>query len=351
MGRENVFSVFGQITDFNIWGKAFTDEEVAKWMNCKMQEEGDLLGWSKATWKMFNVFSDIADKDDVCAMHKKIHLFGSLKKKDLQGTVEICEKVLGGKIAVGEDVNKLQNMVEIIEMLDKNTCGNNFYTGFTDEKEEGTYRNVITDEVMQWAPWQHSQPNNIGNEDCADYRIDNGKVYDISCQVNYCPICEIMDHVVFELSGFYTLRDLDRFYLFRNSLEFYGYGQTKMLFEKEDRKWRIIEQVHGKTLVELNKSDPIGRNEWFLPENGSLDLNLHLKVDMPGKFCCNNGLCIISELRCDGKQDCDDHSDEDECNIIIFPSHDYDKEQPPTQKEQVYMQLIRYLKKNKAKRT
>ena len=51
--------------------------------------------------------------------------------------------------------------------------------------------------------------------------------------------------------------------------------------------------------------------------NKTRTLFLHLAVDQPGHFCCNNGACIESDLVCDGSSDCDEQEDEENCQIPI----------------------------------
>ena len=59
---------------------------------------------------------------------------------------------------------------------------------------------------------------------------------------------------------------------------------------------------------------------------------MHLAVMQPGYFCCDDGLCIDSELRCDNNHHCDDHSDEEYCDIIQFPTYEYKVNMPPSQR-------------------
>ena len=69
----------------------------------------------------------------------------------------------------------------------------------------------------------------------------------------------------------------------------------------------------------------------FDEDNSWRKMNLHMLAE-EGEFCCKNGLCIDSERRCDDSIDCVDHSDEEDCNLVIFPTFKYNPEMPPAPK-------------------
>ena len=80
------------------------------------------------------------------------------------------------------------------------------------------------------------------------------------------------------------------------------------------------------TLVHMMNNDTVprfGKLRWTVlrgsvcnkDQNESLDLMLtrcHI-----GNFTCNNGQCIPFEKRCNGMNDCEDESDEEDCKILV----------------------------------
>ena len=54
-------------------------------------------------------------------------------------------------------------------------------------------------------------------------------------------------------------------------------------------------------------------------------------MEQPGHFCCDDGACVDSELVCNNFPDCEDRSDERDCELIIFPDYKYNKHHPPVQ--------------------
>ena len=59
------------------------------------------------------------------------------------------------------------------------------------------------------------------------------------------------------------------------------------------------------------------------------DKNLLFTQCKDHEFGCNSGLCIPLENRCDEVADCDDLSDESNCELVIVDFKRYRKEYPP----------------------
>ena len=102
---------------------------------------------------------------------------------------------------------------------------------------------------------------------------------------------------------------MDIFYLMKNSFEFLGYlGLSSITFSPSDQTWSINSLDPENTLaVKPGLDFPIGKHSWdFDVDNCDKDsLKLHLDVEQPGHFCCDDGLCVESEKVCDGVADCE----------------------------------------------
>ena len=91
----------------------------------------------------------------------------------------------------------------------------------------------------------------------------------------------------------------------------------------------------GKARMQNSKTYFSFFSRWYFTSGTCIDkdqswrkMNLH-KLAKKGEFCCNNGLCIDSENRCDNSIDCVDHSDEENCELVKFPTFKYKLDRPP----------------------
>ena len=68
------------------------------------------------------------------------------------------------------------------------------------------------------------------------------------------------------------------------------------------------------------------------------------EVDRPGKYCCGDGVCLDSEIVCDGNRNCDDGSDENKC-ALIQTNPLYDVGRPPHMEMENKVQFKEYFRK------
>ena len=47
LDEENESQMFGAISDFNIWDRILTREEIEKWSQCQLDINGNILDWNK----------------------------------------------------------------------------------------------------------------------------------------------------------------------------------------------------------------------------------------------------------------------------------------------------------------
>ena len=144
-------SFFGKITDVNIWSREFSEEDSQAWTNCEVMEGGDIVDWRRATWEARELEVVQLNREEVCNQRAfKGNRVLDIKMSFLD-TWHLVG-VLGGEMAMpNSNVSSrtFQNVFNSSTKL-RETCGENFFTGFTDGEEEGKFVNVMTGEPLTW---------------------------------------------------------------------------------------------------------------------------------------------------------------------------------------------------------
>ena len=340
-----VYSLFGRMTDVNMWGRSLTEEEAVSWTLCRTSEGGDLVDWRTATWEARGLQEVQVEREEVCR-ERQDRLMVTPFKRDFDDIVALA-RMLGGRMAV---VNSQEATVEISKVLEpvKEIC-DTVFTGFTDRSEESVWVNVYTKEELTWQNWDVGQPNSNGNQDCAEMNVLTHWQHAYYCSQKLCAVIKIKESPRFQMRGVCKDSDVDIFY---NLLvqtgndtimkaELLGLKQTKMAWSREQKRWNIVNLVNRKLLAYTNSTRdfPFGLHRWFFidtpcsdPDQPWRELNLQQAVKQPGRFCCEDGLCIDSEFKCDGNNHCLDSSDEKICQTVQVPQT-YNIEIPPLRRE------------------
>ena len=187
---------------------------------------------------------------------------------------------------------------------------------------------------MSWTNWGKKQPaNKTADQDCAVFNNKDGKFAATRCSDTALTICRLEGPVRFQLRGAcQTAPAMDSQYTMVNSTHMIG--NMRNVITKNTEGWTILDE-DSKSLSNTSSLDfPLGKVGWSGEEcedrqgSGSRTMLLHLYADQPGHFCCDNGFCMDSKLRCDFKQHCVDNSDEKNCELITV-SPDYRLDRPP----------------------
>ena len=168
-----------------------------------------------------------------------------------------------------------------------------------------------------------------------------------NCKFELCPVCMFPEFPVdLQLRGVCLASPVEKFYLLHNSTELHGHGGSVLSWAAPEQIWRI-RTSNFQSLVTLQSGGgggdlPLGNNQWHfsdsdcsdpgkqietiviirplyspLPGQTSRSLSLHVAAEQPGHFCCGDGLCLSSNMVCDGNQDCADRSDERTCTMVM----------------------------------
>ena len=129
-----------------------------------------------------------------------------------------------------------------------------------------------------------------------------------------------------------------------DSSSFTGFIYSKIKFSSQNKRWEIVRITdENEVLAYMDKSDehfPTGTHHWYFEDVQCTDpgekwrsLNLHMDVKKPENFCCHDGTCISSEFVCNNFADCEDKTDEHQCNFLHFREYGNITDRPPTEFE------------------
>ena len=318
-----IYPFQGEVTDVNIWNKTLTDDDVKKFSNCH-SGSGNLVSWDKARINLNSVEVIKFNEADICKIKDQRKFISFAPKMNFNESVKFCQK-LGGKIAVADNSENLNMMVEAFHQIDcKSLCFYNIYSGYWNS---GGWKNANNGEKLDWNNWSNGTINiNAYYNSCATIDIKSLQFNRNTCKVPMYPICFFEDGLrEMQLRGMDidNTREIDsQFYLVNST---HMIGKTRSFIFLQNNSWHI--RTGNKSVFTFgNKKLPLGINDWTGAE-GNVKLILHKKMEQPGNFCCDDGETILSKFVCDKVQNCEDNSDEKNCDKIIFGKN-YDKETP-----------------------
>jgi len=190
----------------------------------------------------------------------------------------------------------------------------------TDTREEGVWRDCYTGELLR----------------------HNGSWFDSDCKDDMACLCDRKTDLYVRLRGLNcTTTAIDRLYLPKNFAEdfneFVFMGDRDTRIAPDGTGWRIsVLQQNNLTGVRktATNSFPLGKSKWTIKgdpecfEGKPYNLSLQLTSCKEDKFTCDDGLCIPMEERCDQFAQCNDMSDERDCQVLSL-DEGYNKIIPP----------------------
>ena len=214
------------------------------------------------------------------------------------------------------------------------------FTGYIDFDFENNFVDYKTGKEMdlKLLSWGKDEPNNLGDQDCLGLYLSFG-LHDTKCSEQKYPVCKVTGYVKYTLDGVCEMSVIDNHFVLKPDGRILGLTITEMIWNIKKNQWEIRNLVNNETVAMMNSTSrfPLGTHKWYFVENCTdpseswRHLNFHINVERPGMFCCEDGICIDSELVCDGDWNCADKSDEKNCQMIVL-EESYRKEQPPKQK-------------------
>ena len=213
-----------KVIDLNIWGNALSLDQLVKWTTCRWYS----LNIHPSTFSNPFDFSDYNPGNLLTMMKAKDQWYTQIKETEvctskeftdillpwcfgMHEALQLCRKYRG-KMTITTSLELQKKLFSSLEGIsDHVNClkEDSFWTGFTDEQNEGYYVDVnegyLMDTLMKYKPFALSQPNGEREENCADStKNEQNEIiwYDTLCHRKDIPsFCRIYDNSRIQIRG------------------------------------------------------------------------------------------------------------------------------------------------------
>ena len=367
-------SMYGRITDFQIFGRILSDSEMESVTGCRARMEGDVVSWDKTQWVTSgprSIKKEYLDfKTTICTNPEKSYHIVPQPSNFIPESLDICNK-FSARLAGHHDKAEFLSITEYLAQenvlrteecvagIDKeeNTVEVSTWLAIHDNDEELVWKHWYTGQSVTPLPWADNRPYQDGESyNCVRLRlgverpanksgvvIRHALLNDDQCYIESCPVCSVDQPVLriyvrglctkslFNGVYMYTInRSGDILYLgeFSSSI---SYNSTAQLWEwydsKDPNSLATSSSSYDSLLIGVHTFDFSGVVDEKCKKD-RLVRRLKFTTCSLGEFTCDDGGCINIEERCDQIEQCQDKSDENNCHFILLES-DYKKNIAP----------------------
>lgn len=319
---------------------------------------GNIYSWNASDWARDpGPHSQIIQElqDEVCL--NKISFMHPLVRT-YHGSVNFCSK-LKGKLP---SFNKLTEFnTTWLYYKKKNVLATDFITipWIKDRNDNNNislkymYDNSTLSFTSKF-PWAAGQPN--GKDFQNTIACNSQGCYDFNEFDENNFLCELQRFKKFRLRGLCSKTVFDTDYTPTSSYANFTWIGSDSSHIKNNDSWYI--NVYGSNAYAVSYADLvnllIGTTKWKVfkdkrcSDEEMYEINLSLNACSDEEFNCQNGDCIDIQLRCDGRPDCKDGTDERDCHILNTDSaYNKDvKDTDETSKMNIHFYLINILDVN-----
>ena len=305
--------------------------------------EDAYLRWNPSNWMRTGEVR-ILNTSNFLRWKQRLHYFSAVS------TWNQCSKFCSRLQKKGR-LPSVRNRTESLKVVQRSKRMINrtalMYASFNDKGREGDFVDVYTGDAMPKDLFSIGEPDGGESENCIAWSTkSDGLMDDIPCDKKSrkrdC-FCELQGTITAKLRGLCGSSNLDSFYTItqgeQGEVDFKGLKGTTISLKEE--KWEAMtrEGTNTRNILAPKSSHLLGRYEWLVENDSHTCGGDPLKSDtyhtflkmtscLHNEFTCWNGDCIALEHRCDQVFDCDDQSDEKDCQILFLPDS-YKRSVPP----------------------
>ena len=323
------------VSNVNIFSVPLTSQQMAIITTTGQFMDGDIVSWSSATWSFFGDVVEVSDEHGSQSSHFP-HLY---KMGEGFHRWEVCTSLCpriqpGGRLPLTRHAEEARQLAKQAGHPDSNDW---IWAPFR-HQSPGIFSNMPPD---LWVP---GQPNGGIKQQCTFWKGSSldGRLYDLECiwwaKKLQC-LCQFDRNPLLRLRGLCPGSAIDTHFILmtvNGSLVFKGLTGTDIQFQTTTSEWMI--KINLKNTTALTSADEtsftLGRHEWTIVGGACYKSKLHtrqLKMSAcspRGEFTCEDGQCVTMEQRCDQIANCNDKSDERNCQLLVT-EEGYNRKVPP----------------------
>lgn len=301
-GYSKDFAFSGAITDFNIFARAVSPEEVLAMAQCGAQPS-DALVTQASNWTLKNVQEAAIKRQELCGEGTEIFLF--TKQVVSNDISERCRRLKGYMPVVDDAATVFKGVEKYLEVLNYFI---KIYIPLNDTRYNSSEQlfmgmKILYEKGHYYDPVLFPMPGTILQQRLA-CSIKSGST------LKLLGLSEKMKHVF----------DSKYYMHFEEGKHFLRGLQYSFIRHNDKKKTWCLTPRHNLTtglLCTDASSDfpPVGRRHWTAA-SGNETLRLTLSGCREDEFTCDSGSCVSLSGRCDSFMNCADKSDEDNCDVI-----------------------------------
>ncbi|XP_068216524.1 uncharacterized protein [Palaemon carinicauda] len=335
--------LMGDLAQVSFWDRTLPQSEVENLASCSSLGRGGIFSSDTAQMELNGVDAKWTILSQLC--RDSSHLYLMLPEmRSFEATISSC-RVLNSTVAAPRSAtdNELltQEMVPFHDVCFPSTSWK-IWLGFTDEEEEDVWRDVATQQPAIYKNFGPNFPHGGKIYNCVCLMTD-GFWIDTECKNTNrrCTACQL------DKSDFLRLRglcfDSEHETRFRASGYingrpfFYGYYNMLIVWDPQRNTWHLKNGPKNETLMSIStitlSSYPFGKHAWtadteICGQAPGKSIFLSLSPCNQNQFMCRSGDCIPHKSRCNLRYECEDGTDEVDCNRIGV-SDEYQNQLPP----------------------
>ncbi|KAG7155949.1 Glutamate-gated chloride channel-like 8 [Homarus americanus] len=338
----------GEIADYKFYNVILTPEEMVSFTTCRkgpsVSSNTPLLTLNNGLLELKGptTKSNISEYEICKKMTSYLILIP--KKEEFEGSVTTCEK-LKGTLALPKNAEDNVNIVDKFQHFSSH-CEDSFlslfWAGAKGNVSTGQWVQLTDGEPIPWHNFSGSSSPVRAQHQCITVFGRNTRYFwdETPCSgfTTSCPLCNFTSRPLLRLRGLCQSTWFDR-ELYLNDYEnerpkVDGALHSRVVWD--NTSWVMVSRRHQglKAVMYADTSDtfPIGLRKWTISGDKCAQRQVELLLTLCSKeeFTCKDGTCIHRDKICNSYNDCLDHSDELNCEVIKVPRGYSEDNFPPS---------------------